>query len=96
MGASGALYAIVVVAASLMPNARVGVLFVPGVSFPIDDAVKGLVCFDLVGAFFRSSPIDHFGHLGGALGGYLFNRFGRGLWHDRDSLLAPLYAVVFD
>lgn len=49
LGASGAIYGALTVTACAYPDASVGILFVPFISFPIGLGVGGMVLVDLVG-----------------------------------------------
>jgi membrane associated rhomboid family serine protease len=59
-------------------------IFLPMVNLPIIDGVKLMVGFDAIGAiiylFTRRQILEHFGHLGGALAGYLYFKYGNALW----------------
>jgi membrane associated rhomboid family serine protease len=77
VGASGALYGVLVAFAFKYPDAELGFLFIP---FPIKAKyfVPGLVSLDLIMGIFGQSifggygtGIGHFAHIGGALTGYL-------------------------
>ncbi|CDW97808.1 hypothetical protein [Sporisorium scitamineum] len=73
LGSSGAIYSILVMSAFAFPNAQLGILFVPFVSFPIGAGVAGLVAADVAGLVFRWKTFDHAAHLAGAA-------FGVGYW----------------
>jgi rhomboid-like protein len=49
LGASGAIYATVVIAALYQPDARIAIIFLPFFSFPIGLGVTGLCLVDLIG-----------------------------------------------
>ena len=75
IGASGAIFGLLVAFALLFPNTELQLLFIP---FPIKAKflIGGLVCIDLIGGFTGFSlfgmgggNIAHFAHLGGALSG---------------------------
>ncbi len=79
VGASGALYGIVVYYAMTWPTRRVHILLFP---FMVPMRVMhmallfvGISLFS--GLFSQGDGIAHFGHLGGALFGFLFHRYGR-------------------
>jgi len=72
IGASGAIYGVLVAYAILFPNRLVYVYFL------IPVKVKYLVIFLVVIEFlstYRSDGVAHFAHLGGALFGYLYLRY---------------------
>ncbi len=70
---SGAILALVIYACEKMPDARLGILFVPGFEFSAQSAVYGIILFDLAGLLIGTlTPyrlLDHSAHLGGALFG---------------------------
>ncbi|SJX65329.1 related to PCP1-mitochondrial serine protease [Sporisorium reilianum f. sp. reilianum] len=73
LGASGAVYATLVLSAFAFPDAQLGILFVPFVSFPIGVGVAGLVAVDVAGLVRGWKTFDHAAHLAGAA-------FGVGYW----------------
>lgn len=91
VGASGAIYGLLVAFAFMFPNAELMLLFIP---FPIKAKyfVPGLVFIDLVlglkgdSLFGGSSGIAHFAHVGGALFGFIMmwywknNQFNKNRW----------------
>jgi len=83
IGASGAIYGILVAYAMLFPERYVYVYFL----FPVK--VKYLVIFLVAIEFFSTYQADgvaHFAHLGGALVGYLYIRYS---WRWKMDRLAP-------
>lgn len=75
VGASGAIYGIMVAFATLFPNTLLYLYF----AIPVKAkwAITGLIAFDLIGGL-SSNPGDnvaHFAHLGGALVGFLMVRY---------------------
>ncbi len=87
VGASGALYGILVAFAIIFPNSELFILFIP---FPIKAKylVPILIFGDLFFGFssYSVGPIAHFAHLGGALTGFLLmwywqkNQFNKNRW----------------
>ena len=87
VGASGAIYGILVAFALIFPNSELFILFLP---FPIK--AKFLVPILIVGDLFFGfssysvGPIAHFAHIGGALTGFLImwywkkNQFNKNRW----------------
>lgn len=76
IGASGAVMAMLIVAALLDPRRRVSILFLP-FSFPIWGVATVFVMIDLVGAMsgkveLFGTRVAHGGHLGGAVAGALW------------------------
>ncbi|PWY96992.1 hypothetical protein BCV70DRAFT_203259 [Testicularia cyperi] len=80
LGASGAVYAALVMSACAFPDARVSLIFLPFVSMPIGYGVGGLVLVDMAGVVLRWGLFDHWAHLGGALFGYLYFYHGPQFW----------------
>jgi membrane associated rhomboid family serine protease len=92
VGASGAIYGVMVAYAFSYPHDRIMLLFPP---IPIKAAylVGGLVTYDFLAGFFqgaglfREGNIAHFAHLGGAITGYLLmlyfkkTRFNKNRWN---------------
>lgn len=89
MGASGAIYGILVAFGMLFPNVELFLLFVP---FPIKAKyfIPGLIAIDLfsgvTGYSIFGGNIAHFAHIGGALFGFIMiwfwkkNRFNENRW----------------
>ena len=87
VGASGAIYGILVAFALIFPNSELFILFLP---FPIK--AKFLVPILILGDIFFGfssysvGPIAHFAHIGGALTGFLImwywkkNQFNKNMW----------------
>ena len=71
LGASGAIYTIVVLAALYYPNKKAGLLFIP-VQFPLGYMAAGFITLDVLlmkaGA---NTGIAHLAHLGGAAMGFI-------------------------
>ena len=88
LGSSGAVYAIFAMMAYFEPKSEAVLIFLPGVPIALENLFPALVMLDVVGALLRWRMLDHWGHLGGALFGYLYARHGQQLvWGNRDKLL---------
>lgn len=76
LGASGALYGVMIAFAFFYPNEKLLFLFIP---YPIKAKiiVPIILAIDLIGGFgsFSGDNIAHFAHLGGALTGYLVVKY---------------------
>lgn len=77
MGASGAIFGVVAAFATIFPNAKLGILFIP---FPIK--AKYLLIFSVVLSLYLGyngldSGTAHFAHVGGALVGWLLAKIWR-------------------
>ena len=70
LGASGVVYSIMAVTAGLNRGMTVSLFGL--IPLPINVAFAGMVGFDLISLFGNSRGTDSMGHLGGALGGYLY------------------------
>lgn len=92
VGASGAIYGLLVAFAFMFPNAELMMMFIP-VPIKAKYFVPGILLLDLYGGvsggyslFGGSSGIAHFAHIGGALMGYLLmiywkrNQFKSNRW----------------
>ncbi len=83
LGASGAIYGLLVAFGFLHPNAKLGLMFVP-VPIAAKFFIPGLLLLDLfsgvTGFSIFGSGIAHFAHLGGAAIGFLLML----LWRHRD------------
>jgi rhomboid-like protein len=82
VGASGAVFGILVAFAMTFPNTELYVMFIP-IPIKAKWAVLGLILIDLFGGIYPSSAISrflganvaHFAHLGGALTGFILLKF---------------------
>ena len=89
VGASGAIYGLLVAFAFMFPNAELALLFIP-VPIKAKYFVPGIVLLDLFSGVTRYSilggGIAHFAHVGGALFGFLMmwywkkNQFSKNRW----------------
>ena len=87
VGASGALYGVLVAFAFLFPNARLMLLF-PPIPIKAKVLVPLLILGDLFFGFtsYSIGPIAHFAHLGGAITGLIMmwywkkNQFDKNRW----------------
>jgi membrane associated rhomboid family serine protease len=91
VGASGAIYGVIVAFAFMFPNAELSLLFIP-VPIKAKYFVPGLVLVDLYlgvsgQSIFGGGGIAHFAHVGGALCGFLImwywkkNQFNDNRWN---------------
>lgn len=71
VGASGAVFGVLVAFAMLFPNTELYLMFIP-VPIKAKWVVMGLIALDLFGGFSSSSDgVAHFAHLGGAITGFV-------------------------
>jgi membrane associated rhomboid family serine protease len=91
VGASGAIYGIIVAFAFMFPDAELGLMFIP-IPIKAKYFVPGLVLIDLYlgvsgKSIFGGGGIAHFAHVGGALFGFLImwywkkNQFNSNRWN---------------
>ncbi|KAI1723040.1 rhomboid family domain-containing protein [Ditylenchus destructor] len=76
LGASGAILAILIYACMKMPEARLSIVFFPFFTFSAEQAVYGIILFDILGLLFKFKLFDHSAHLGGAICGWLYAQYG--------------------
>ncbi|XP_053293735.1 presenilins-associated rhomboid-like protein, mitochondrial [Pleuronectes platessa] len=97
LGASGAVMAVLAAVCAKVPEAKLGIIFLPMVTFTAGSALKGLIAIDAAGLFLGWRLFDHAAHLGGALFGVWYVAYGYKLiwrkrepfvkmWHDMRSL----------
>ena len=90
LGSSGAVYAVFAMMAYFEPQAKAQFIFLPGVPIALENLFPCLVLLDVVGALSKWRILDHWGHLGGALFGYVYARYGQtAVWGHRDKLVVP-------
>lgn len=93
VGASGAIYGLLVAFAFMFPNVQLFLMFIP-IPIKAKYFVPGLLVFDLIGGVSSSavvggpsSGVAHFAHIGGALFGFLMmwywkkNQFNANRWN---------------
>jgi membrane associated rhomboid family serine protease len=76
VGASGALYGVLVAFAMLFPNSELYLMFIP-VPVKAKYMIPFMILGDLFFGFssFSVGPIAHFAHLGGAFTGFIMMRY---------------------
>ena len=76
VGASGALYGVLVAFAMLFPNSELYLMFIP-VPIKAKYLIPFMILGDLFFGFssFSIGPIAHFAHLGGAITGFIMMRY---------------------
>uniref|UniRef100_A0A3Q2UV10 rhomboid protease n=1 Tax=Haplochromis burtoni TaxID=8153 RepID=A0A3Q2UV10_HAPBU len=88
LGASGAVMAVLAAICSKMPEAKLGIIFLPMVTFTAGTALKALVAIDTAGLLLGWRLFDHAAHLGGALFGVWYVAYGHKLiWRKREPLV---------
>lgn len=91
LGASGAIYATVTMTAMAFPDQHITLLFPPTPPIPIQYGVFGLMAVDVLGLLRGWRLFDHTAHLGGALFGLWYYRYGVEYWQTfRERTLGSL------
>jgi rhomboid-like protein len=87
LGASGAVYASVMVTALAFPDAQIALAIPPSFPIPIQWGVGGMVALDMIGVLRGWRMFDHYAHLGGAAFGALYWKYGPVAWdYVRESV----------
>ncbi|XP_032420803.1 presenilin-associated rhomboid-like protein A, mitochondrial [Xiphophorus hellerii] len=88
LGASGAVMAVLAAVCTKVPEAKLGIIFLPMVTFTAGNALKALVAIDTAGLVLGWRLFDHAAHLGGALFGVWYVAYGHKLiWRRREPLV---------
>ncbi|XP_068427632.1 presenilin-associated rhomboid-like protein A, mitochondrial isoform X2 [Clinocottus analis] len=88
LGASGAVMAVLAAICTQMPEAKLGILFLPMLTFTAGNALKALVAVDAAGLILGWRLFDHAAHLGGAVFGIWYVTYGHKLiWRKREPLV---------
>ncbi|KAK6302315.1 hypothetical protein J4Q44_G00266700 [Coregonus suidteri] len=92
LGASGAIMTVLAAVCTKMPEAKLGIILLPMVSFTAGNALKAIVAMDAAGLIMGWRLFDHAARLGGALFGVLpschqmgeplSGTMSSGLWSD--------------
>jgi rhomboid-like protein len=71
-----------------MPDIQLGIIFLPGVQFSADTALKCILAVDIAGIIAGWQFMDHAAHLGGCVFGIAFSYFGaRPMGIIRDNVM---------
>ncbi|XP_039999833.1 presenilins-associated rhomboid-like protein, mitochondrial isoform X1 [Xiphias gladius] len=88
LGASGAVMAVLAAVCAKVPEAKLGIIFLPMVTFTAGNALKALIAIDTAGLILGWRLLDHAAHLGGALFGVWYVAYGHKLiWRKREPLV---------
>uniref|UniRef100_A0A8C7Y8N9 rhomboid protease n=1 Tax=Oryzias sinensis TaxID=183150 RepID=A0A8C7Y8N9_9TELE len=94
LGASGAVMAVLAAVCAKVPEAKLGIIFLPMFTFSAGNALKALVALDTVGLILGWRLFDHAAHLGGALFGVWYVAYGHKLiWRKREPLVKLWHGV---
>nr|XP_015812478.2 presenilins-associated rhomboid-like protein, mitochondrial isoform X1 [Nothobranchius furzeri] len=96
LGASGAVMAVLAAVCTKVPEAKLGIIFLPMVTFTAGNALKALVAIDTAGLMLGWRLFDHAAHLGGALFGVWYVAYGHKLlWRRREPLVKLWHNMRF-
>eukprot|EP00066_Takifugu_rubripes_P009031 XP_003975640.1 PREDICTED: presenilins-associated rhomboid-like protein, mitochondrial [Takifugu rubripes] len=88
LGASGAVMAVLAAVCTKVPEAKLGIIFLPMLTFSAGSALKALIAIDAAGLILGWRLLDHAAHLGGALFGIWYIAYGHKLiWRRREPLV---------
>ncbi|XP_061549528.1 presenilin-associated rhomboid-like protein A, mitochondrial [Phycodurus eques] len=94
LGASGAIMAVVAGVCVKVPEAKLGVIFLPMFTFTAATALKALVAVDMAGLLLGWKMIDHASHIGGALFGIWYMAFGHKLIWDKRECVVTMWRSI--
>jgi len=88
LGASGAICTILGIFGTLVPDARLQIVFLPMITFTASTAIKGMICMDAAGMVMGWRFFDHAAHLSGILYGIFWCHLGsRLIWDSREPVV---------
>lgn len=87
LGASGAIMCVIAYICSSFPETKLSILFLPQIHFSAQNALTGVMLFDLLGVVFRWRIFDHAAHLGGACVGLFWTYYGHHIWPLREHFV---------
>lgn len=88
LGASGAIMAVLAAVCTKMPEAKLGIIFLPMFTFTAANALKAIVAMDAAGVVLGWRFFDHAAHLGGAVVGIWYIMYGHELiWKNREPFV---------
>lgn len=93
LGASGGIWAVFAGAAVVAPYLKVGIIFIPGISFTISEFIPILMAFDAAGIILRWRTFDHIAHLAGAGVGLLYINYGKDKMLDFQKYLKRMQSI---
>lgn len=78
IGISGVVTSILSFVTIVLPDTNVYVTFFPIIEIPIKNCVITMITLDILGIICGLKTVEHFGHLGGYLYGFLFYKIHKG------------------
>lgn len=89
LGASGAICAVLGIFGTVLPEAKLHIIFLPMVTFTASVAIKGMMALDATGMVMGWRFFDHAAHFSGILFGIFWCHIGsRLLWDSREPIVA--------
>uniref|UniRef100_A0A8C6TYS9 rhomboid protease n=1 Tax=Neogobius melanostomus TaxID=47308 RepID=A0A8C6TYS9_9GOBI len=96
LGASGAVMAVLAAVCTKVPEAKLGIIFLPMVTLSAGNVLKALVAFDAAGLILGWRFFDHAAHLGGALFGVWYVADGhRLIWRKREPFVKLWHSLRY-
>lgn len=89
LGASGAVYGIMMACAMLEPDRRFYIIFLPGLPLKMSTMIVCYTVLEILSEFGGADGVAHLAHLGGFAGGYVFMKIAASRsirWDLRDLL----------
>jgi len=93
LGASGAIMALLGFVCTQHPDAKLGIVFIPGLTFTADTGIKCLMAVDTAGLVFGWKLLDHAAHLSGVLYGIMFCYMHHQLDPARNAILKVWHQI---
>jgi len=88
LGASGAICTVLGIFATMVPDAKLQIIFLPMITFTASTAIKGMMCLDAAGMVMGWKFFDHSAHLAGVLYGIFWCHLGSRLfWDSREPVV---------
>jgi len=88
LGASGAVMTVLAAVCTKAPEAKLGIIFLPMITFSAIKALQALVAIDATGLLLGWRFFDHAAHLGGAIFGIWYVSYGHKLmWRNREPFI---------
>ncbi|XP_058489833.1 presenilin-associated rhomboid-like protein, mitochondrial [Solea solea] len=88
IGASGAIMTVLAAICIKMPEAKLGIIFLPMFTFSAANAIKAIIAMDTAGLVLGWRFFDHAAHLGGAIFGIWYVLYGNELiWKNREPFV---------
>ncbi|CAL8312912.1 presenilins-associated rhomboid-like protein, mitochondrial isoform X1 [Gadus morhua] len=94
LGASGAVMTVLAAVCAKVPEAKLGIILLPMVTFTAGNALKALIAIDTAGLVMGWRYLDHAAHLGGALFGVWYVAYGhKVIWRNREPFVKLWHSI---